>query len=76
MQDWEATRKGQDYTVTEMILIAKCARHERTPKGMTEAIASQYGRTPRSVTQRISSMRKSGSYKNWLEAEKQIHLRL
>lgn len=71
-----AKRRYQPYTTNEMILMAKCAQHRRSPRGMAKEIACTYDRTYKSVTQQISMLRKSGEYKYWLTADKQIQAHL
>lgn len=71
-----AKRRYQPYTTDEMIQLAKCAQHRRSPRGRAGEIALAYDRSYKSIVQKISDMRSSGEYKYWLKADKQIHANL
>lgn len=68
--DWELENAKKPYSIEEMILMSKIALHKRAPQGSVTDLAVQYGRTPWAVTVKISQLRKSGEWKNWLEVEK------
>lgn len=68
--DWEADAVNSPYTVEELILMANIAVHKRAPQGSVTRLAVQYGRTPWALTVRISKMRKTGEWKQWLDYER------
>ncbi len=66
-------RNGEPYTMEEMILLSKIAKHERSPYGMISDFAYQYERSQKAVKQQVNYLRKMKQYQFYLDAhEKQM----
>ncbi|WP_214771445.1 hypothetical protein [Exiguobacterium sp. s133] len=72
---WALVNEGKEYSAEELILMSKIAVHKRAPQGSVTDLAMQYGRTPWAMTFKISQLRKSGEWKNWLEVERKQFVR-
>ena len=73
--DWELQSSNKPYTTEEIIMLSKVAVHSKASEGSVTRLAIQYGRTPWALTVRISKMRKTGEWKQWLDYEKKISKR-
>lgn len=68
MEEKDVSRNGLEYTMEEMVLLSKIAKHKRSPYGMVTEFAEQYQRSMKAVTQQINYLRKMKQYQFYLDA--------
>lgn len=72
MEEKDVSRNGLEYTMEEMVLLSKIAKHKRSPYGMVSEFASQYQRSLKAVTQQVNYLRKMKQYQFYLDAEEKL----
>ena len=72
MDNVDVSRNGMEYTMEEMILLSKIAKHKRSPYGMISEFAAYHQRSLKAVTQQVNYLRKMKQYQFYLDAEQKL----
>jgi len=72
VENVDVSRNGMEYTMEEMILLSKIAKHKRSPYGMISDFAANYQRSLKAVTQQVNYLRKMKQYQFYLNAEEKL----